>query len=247
MKHGTGVLHFEVQEIKGLAVYRGDFHQNKKHGHGVMEWPDGRKYRGQFLNDEFHGEGAMSWPDGHKYVGQYSHGKKEGQGTLSNPGGSQFIGNFHQGKRHGVFLYIKADGTRATLHFDMDEIFMAENPTLERQATPISDCTGDVASSSASSKSASSKTSVSTKSSEKDVKRRLPTHSSPDKWRVVDPGGAVVRFSSSLNSQKVGILKKNEELTVVKQSGRRLQVVSPIEGWVSKTTEGGLKILMRVD
>jgi len=237
MKSGTGILHFEVPEIEGVVVFEGNFCQNTKHGHGVMEWPDGRKYCGQFLNDEFHGEGTMIWPDGHKYVGHYAHGKKEGQGTLTNPGGSKFIGQFCQGKRHGEFLYIKADSTTTTLHFSMDKVCQTVNPILSRQPTPtVSDCATDVTSASGS-----------TECSEKDLKRRGPSHSSPDTWRVVDPGGAVVRFSNSLRSKKVGLLRRKEELTVVKEEGRRLRVVSPIEGWVSKSTEDGLTIMVRVD
>lgn len=239
LKHGIGVLQFEIEGCDGVIVYRGNFYQNQKHGHGVQEWPDGRNYCGQFLNDNFHGEGTMTWPNGHRYEGHYANGKKEGQGVLSTPEGSKFIGEFHDGKRHGQFLYVKADGTTKKLHFEKDKLCQSANPCLQRQETPVlSECASSLKSSDASS---------STKCSDKDIKRPRPTYSSPDKWRIVDPGGAVVRFSSSLKSQKVGTLRKNEELTVVEELGRRLKIVSPMEGWVSKNTEDGLKIMVRVD
>ena len=67
MKHGTGVLHFEIAEIEGMVLYQGQFRRNKKDGHGGMQWPDGHRYVGQFENDEFHGKGTMYWPDGQMY------------------------------------------------------------------------------------------------------------------------------------------------------------------------------------
>jgi hypothetical protein len=241
VKHGTGVLHFEIEGFHGVAIYRGDFCQNKKHGHGVMEWPDGREYVGQFVNDSFHGEGIMTWPDGHRYEGHYANGKKEGQGVLSTPGGSKFIGQFHEGKRHGDFIYVKADGTTATLCFEKDKLCESTNPSFDRQPTLVSECASSLES------SVTSSASQSTSCSDKDGKKQWPTPSEPHKWRVVDRGGAVVRFSESLKSKQVGTLRQNQELTVVKSRGRRLQVVSPMEGWVSYRTEDGLKILDRID
>jgi len=250
MKHGTGVLHFDVAE-RGRPVYQGEFFLNKKHGHGVMEWQGGRNYQGQFLNDEFHGEGTMTWPDGNQYVGQYANGKKDGEGTWSVPDGSKFVGQFHEGKRHGKVTHVKADGTTRLLHFEMDKAYKAAKSSLDGEQTPtISDCSIDVVSSTSGSTHASGKDVFG--HSEKKVGKRGPTTASPDRWRVVDPGGAVVRFSSSLKSQKVGKLRQKEELIVVQEEGRRLRVVSPVQGWVSKSTERGLMtgcqvIMVRVD
>eukprot|EP00746_Dinoflagellata_sp_MGD_P160938 gnl/MRDRNA2_/MRDRNA2_87910_c0_seq1.p1 gnl/MRDRNA2_/MRDRNA2_87910_c0~~gnl/MRDRNA2_/MRDRNA2_87910_c0_seq1.p1 ORF type:complete len:279 (+),score=45.02 gnl/MRDRNA2_/MRDRNA2_87910_c0_seq1:76-912(+) len=242
VKHGTGVLQFEIEGFDGVAIYRGDFRQNKKHGHGTMEWPDGRTYCGKFLNDSFHGEAIMTWADGHRYEGRYVNGKKEGHGVLSTPNGNKFIGQFHEGKRQGDFIYIRADSTTVTLTFDKDKLCQSTNPCLEKQ---LSASVSEGASSLES--SVTSSASQSTKCSDQDVKRQGPTHSAPQKWRITDPGGAVVRYSDSLKSQKVGTLRQNEELTVVKACGRRLQVVSPMEGWVSYRTEDGLKIMARED
>ncbi len=38
-------------------------------GHGVFDWPDGRKYIGQFVNDKKEGNGMYLWPDGRKFDG----------------------------------------------------------------------------------------------------------------------------------------------------------------------------------
>ena len=29
----------------------GEWHEDKRHGHGVMEWPDGRRYEGEWVAD----------------------------------------------------------------------------------------------------------------------------------------------------------------------------------------------------
>jgi len=63
---------------------------------------------------------------------------------------------------------------------------------------------------------------------------------------VVD-WGAVVRATDSLKSKKLGTLRKNEELTIVEVKGRRMRVVSPLEGWVTSIREDGINIMMKID
>ena len=34
---------------------------NKMHGYGVFEWPDGRRYEGGYVDDKKHGKGVFVW------------------------------------------------------------------------------------------------------------------------------------------------------------------------------------------
>lgn len=245
MKHGVGLLHFDIAPNERL-VYEGEFVRNKKHGHGVLTWPCGKKYEGQFLDDEFHGQGHMKWPDGNQYWGQYANGKKHGLGTSFLPDGSKYHGQFYEGKRHGEIIRTKADGSTQLLCFNMDRVEKAwkcntdgvpDGEEMLTHRSVVSNCTTDVTSSASKSTYSSSTSSVFSR----------PTENSPQKWRVVDWGGAVVRWSESTKSKKVGHVRQNEELTVVEVRGRRMRVVSPVSGWVSSKTEAGLKIMVRTD
>jgi hypothetical protein len=248
----TGALHFQVEGV-GCLVYEGEHIQGKKHGHGVLTWPNGRQYKGQYVNDNFHGEGAMTWPDGNSYVGHYANGKKEGEGILLTPDGSKFIGQFHQGKRHGQFTYTKPDGTEKLLRFEMDKL--CDDDTCNSSVAK-SECTTNVSTSQSGHSSLSSTSSFDNQllkrlEKEKRERRAGPTPQNPQRWRVIDYGGVVVRASSSLKSKKLGTTRQNAELVVVGASGRRLCVANPLEGcatgWVSKSTEEGLVVMERID
>jgi hypothetical protein len=39
--------------------YKGEFHQNKRHGYGVFEFNNGDVYKGEFKDGEMHGEGKL--------------------------------------------------------------------------------------------------------------------------------------------------------------------------------------------
>jgi len=249
MKHGQGILHFDVAG-NGRLVYQGEFFENKKHGQGTMAWPGGRQYVGQFLNDNFHGHGKMIWPDGNKYIGQYANGKKNGQGIWFTPDGSQLSGKFFEGKRHGEFDYARADGTTWVIHFDMDRVIEAnaDGGSLGAQLAP-SGKNLPAEQLPGKNKQLALKETDSLTTSRSNC---IMTHAAlgmraVERWRVIDRGGAVVRATVSLKSKKVGVLRQTEELTVVEVRGRRLRVVSPVIGWVSSSTEEDLQIMVRVD
>jgi len=264
MKDGVGVLHYQVEGI--TLVYEGGFSKNKKHGQGILTWPDGRQYQGNFVNDEFHGQGAMSWPNGHKYVGHYVNGKKEGKGTSFLPDGSRFVGNFHQGKRHGVGTVISPDGSKTWSQWKMDQEQSKDEIPDEKKGE--SECSTDATSSessctlscarsssseSSSQKSTSNEDSTSKTSLQrtiekglslqqaKDRKTRKNFVNNPQRWRVIDTGGVVVRVSEFLKSKQIGVIRQNEELDVIEINGRRLCVKDPVPGhsigWVSSSTD----------
>jgi len=245
---GVKVLRYQVEGVE--LVYKGEFVENKKHGQGVLTWPDGRQYEGQFVNDEFHGQGTMSWPDGCKYVGQYANGQKEGKGTLLFPNDSKYVGQFSKGKKHGPGMFFRADGTKKWSLWNMDQ---------ECKDEIGSEYSTDVASSYARSSTSGSSSSLSDGSSwQQEAQSRVSLASSTaenqkqwQRWRVIDTGGAKVRTGESTYSNKIGVLRQNEEVDVVKIKGNRLCVKNPVDGhrigWVSSRTEGGLVIMKRID
>jgi len=247
MKHGVGLLHHVDQGMAG-NVYKGEFAQNKKHGRGVLTWPDGRQYKGQFANDEFHGNGEMKWPQGIKYVGQYINGLKDGEGTCFFPDGSRYAGQFCQGQKHGKGQYVQANGIESTLYYKMDKVCEGETASssgqIERgrnskiaQVAPgketTSECSTEIASKSTSTKEKEklrrAPSATSEASSDCTMSQSGSIISTNQRWRVVDQGGAVVRSKPSLKSRKIGKVPQNAELNVVQICGRRLCVEGPFE------------------
>jgi hypothetical protein len=260
IKHGIGELHYEVAGV-GRFVYEGEFENDKKHGHGVLTWPDGRQYTGHFANDDFHGDSIITWADGNKYVGHYANGKKDGQGTIFYSDGSMCIAHFDKGKRLGQCTYVEADGAKkdmqevhecSTLQDKINKICEDEGYSL---ATPESLFKRACMSSEKTADDTSSRRSFASKStsasSQTTVQSQAPLPETPQRWRVVDYGGVVARATSSFKSRKLGTIPQNEELWVIGAEGRRLKVVNPVEGWsigwMSASNEEGLILMERVD
>jgi len=118
----------------------------------------------------------------------------------------------------------------------------------------------DVASSHAFSSTSGSSSSLSDGSSwqQQEAQSRVSLASSTasnqqqwQRWRVIDTGGVKVRTGESTYSNKIGVLRQNEEVDVIKIKGNRLCVKNPVDGyrigWVSSSTERGLVIMKRID
>merc|ERR1712072_308925 len=102
-----------------------------------------------------------------------------------------------------------------------------------------------------SSDNASSSSRTTSASSQNTVPSQAPLPETPQRWRVVDYGGVVVRSTSSFKSKILGTIPQNTELWVIGAQGRRLKVSNPVEGWsigwMSASTEEGLVLMERVD
>lgn len=72
----------------------------------------------------------------------------------------------------------------------------------------------------------------------------------PTRFVVVHPGGAVLRASASINSAKVGSLRRGEVVPIVKEDGRRACVKVPdsqgARAWISTVTAEGMPVVRRV-
>lgn len=74
--------------------------------------------------------------------------------------------------------------------------------------------------------------------------KNKPSEDAPITYKVVHRGGALVRSGYETTSAQVHQLSEGEIATVVEQAGRRVRIISPVEGWVSVETKDGV-IIMR--
>jgi hypothetical protein len=79
-------------------IYKGDFHDGKRQGHGIQTWTNGihesEEYIGEWREDMRDGNGIHSWPDGRKYNGEWKSNRQNGKGMLSNSNGDSYMGMF---------------------------------------------------------------------------------------------------------------------------------------------------------
>ena len=66
----------ENMKVKDCVNILGDYYMDKKHGHGVYTWADGRKYDGMWENGKQHGEGVYYDINGIAKRGIWENGKR---------------------------------------------------------------------------------------------------------------------------------------------------------------------------
>ena len=81
--------------------YKGEFHNNKKHGWGILEFNDGQKYEGSFIENKIMGYGKYYWTNGHKYIGDLNDGKMEGKGLYIWSDGNEYEGEYKNNLKEG--------------------------------------------------------------------------------------------------------------------------------------------------
>jgi len=59
-----------------LSHFSGEYYLDKKHGHGLYTWSDGRRYDGMWQNGKQHGEGKYTLADGTVKLGVWKDGKR---------------------------------------------------------------------------------------------------------------------------------------------------------------------------
>ena len=59
--------------------------------------------------------------------------------------------------------------------------------------------------------------------------------------------GALVRQGVEINSPVVCTLPRDAIVDVIETKGRRVHITSPVDGWLSATSEGGNAILRKED
>ena len=112
--HGTFL------DLKGVAVYVGEFYKGDSHGYGTFTYA-GRKYVGQWKNGKQHGQGTYTYVNGDKYVGEWKKGKYYGKGIYTYANGDKYVGEWKKAKynkpdnkrgRNGTGTYIYVNGDK---------------------------------------------------------------------------------------------------------------------------------------
>ncbi|CAH2066088.1 unnamed protein product, partial [Iphiclides podalirius] len=83
------------------AKYNGRWLDGKMHGHGKVEWPDGKLYVGQFQMNALCGHGKMEIPNVGTYEGHWKDNQQNGYGVMKYTSGDLFEGYFREGHPHG--------------------------------------------------------------------------------------------------------------------------------------------------
>lgn len=114
---------------KGSATYVGEFHQGRKHGHGVKTWPRGDRYEGGFVDDYMSGWGTYTWGArspfaGDRYEGELANDKRNGYGLYTWASGDSYAGPW------------KDDAVSGRATPMMIARFRATNAALEALAKP---------------------------------------------------------------------------------------------------------------
>jgi hypothetical protein len=142
--------------------YKGEWKDNKVHGHGAWNYGYGNKYVGQFKDNKRNGQGTYTYSNGDKYEGKWKDNKAHGQGTYTfgkrddNLGKlkygkfngeenftyvtrEKYQGQFKDVKKHGQFTFTKANGDKYLLEYKDNKVVKS---TASRTA-PLSDIASD--------------------------------------------------------------------------------------------------------
>ena len=128
-KHGKG----SIKYLKTGRKYSGDFLKNEITGYGTYTYENNEVYKGELLEGKKDGYGTYIWPDGGEYKGDYKNDLKEGAGELKMPNGLIFIGQFYKGKPNskGIACYgnrsVEVEYKKGKLLGDQNKIFKILN------------------------------------------------------------------------------------------------------------------------
>ncbi len=112
--HGVGEMEFD-KNVVPTAFYIGEWEKGRRAGHGVQTWYNKDKeliltYLGQFNEEEKReGHSVFRWPNGRVYWGQCVNGKKEGYG-VEERGGKVYSGKWIADQRAGYGVERLPDG-----------------------------------------------------------------------------------------------------------------------------------------
>jgi len=105
-KHGLGVIKYPDGR-----VYDVSFQLGKLSHKGHLTWPDGCKYWGHWNDDGIpHGRGKKIFADGSCYDGEFDNGVFEGHGRMTYPDGSWHLGEWQDGVANGLGMRVRNDG-----------------------------------------------------------------------------------------------------------------------------------------
>ncbi len=99
----------EEGEVKEEKYEGGTMIRGQRHGHGTMNYADGRRYEGSWAADLYHGHGTLKDKSG-TYTGEFKFGARHGMGSsVDDTTRDKYEGGFELDLRHGQGKMIYAD------------------------------------------------------------------------------------------------------------------------------------------
>jgi len=90
-RHGWGVYEYTNDEM----IYYGFWENNIKHGHGILQFPDGVLIQGIFVEGTI-SDGEIIFPNDSRYVGSIENNLMHGYGTMTYSNGYQIVSHFYK-------------------------------------------------------------------------------------------------------------------------------------------------------
>ncbi len=109
LRHGRGKQVYSgggSSGAKGVVtakgdVYDGQWHADRRHGIGTMQYADGSSYAGEWRNDQLNGKGRLALWTGETYAGKFIGGERNGIGRCVFANGAVYEGEWKRGQPHG--------------------------------------------------------------------------------------------------------------------------------------------------
>lgn len=106
LPHGHGKM-----EYTDGRIYEGEWKNGHWHGQGKAVFSNRDTYIGNYYQDQRHGKGLYEWSDGRVYKGEFHMDQRQGKGLYTWPDGAKYSGEFFKGLRHGQGDYTFRDGS----------------------------------------------------------------------------------------------------------------------------------------
>ena len=94
VRHGVGVMMYNVLDQNCESRYEGNWVKDKKTGLGKCYYADNSIFEGNYLNNIYEGNGCFIWPNQDKYSGEWKLGKFDGEGEFTHNDGHVLKGKF---------------------------------------------------------------------------------------------------------------------------------------------------------
>jgi hypothetical protein len=92
----NGLQYGQIKDDNG-NTYNGYVKDGKREGVGITTTPSGDKDIAEYHLNKLHGCGKVEYADGSKDWGEYKDVKREGYGTFEAANGHRYIGQYRQG------------------------------------------------------------------------------------------------------------------------------------------------------
>lgn len=91
-------------------VFKGEYANDFRNGHGHLEKEDGGIYDGNYTNDKMQDFGVMTWANGDHYEGNFNNDLKVGKGKMTWANGDSYQGDFVLNSLNGKGKYTWKNG-----------------------------------------------------------------------------------------------------------------------------------------